>query len=147
MNEISKIHAPEITVSRRGFMAGTAGLTFAFSVSGLVTEAMAAMGKDGDNRLNAYVTVHTDDTITIVSPAAEMGQGIMTCLPLIVAEYMDADWSKVKVEMADADHKLYGNPKFGGIQTTVASLSVMGYWTPLTTVGAQSRQVLIDAAA
>lgn len=147
MKGTSKILAPELTVSRRGFMAGTAGLTFAFSVSGLVTEAMAAMGRDGDNRLNAYVTVHTDDTITIVAPAAEMGQGIMTCLPLIVAEYMDADWSKVKVELAGADHKLYGNPKFGGIQTTVASLSVMGYWTPLTTVGAQSRQVLIEAAA
>ena len=53
MKGTSKILAPELTVSRRGFMAGTAGLTFAFSVSGLVTEAMAAMGKDGDNRLNA----------------------------------------------------------------------------------------------
>ncbi len=147
MNGLSKNPGPGLAVSRRGFIVGGAGLTLAFSVSGLVTDAMAATGRDGDNRLNAYVTIHTDDTITILAPAAEMGQGIMTCLPLIVAEYMDADWNRVKVELAPADHRLYGNPKFGGIQTTVASLSVMGYWGPLTTVGAQTRQVLIDAAA
>lgn len=147
MNEISKIGLPELSVSRRGFMGGAAGLTFAFSCSGLVTEAAAAMGKDADNRLNAYVTVHPDDTITILAPAAEMGQGVMTCLPLIVAEYMDADWDKVRVELAPANHKMYGNPKFGGLQYTVASLTVMGYWEPLTMVGAQTRQVLIDAAA
>lgn len=147
MNEISKIQAPELTVSRRTFMGGAAGLTFAVSVSGVVSEAAAAAGKGDDNTVNAYVTIRTDDTITIMSPAAEMGQGIMTCLPLIVAEYMDADWNQVTVENAPANHKLYGNPKFGGIQYTVASLSVMGYWGPLTMVGAQTRQVLIDAAA
>ena len=147
MNEMSKIPHPELTVSRRSFMGGAAGLTFAVSMSGAVTEAAAAMGKDGATPVNAYVTIRTDDTIVIQSPAAEMGQGIMTCLPLIVAEYMDADWDRVTVETAPANHKLYGNPKFGGIQYTVASLSVMGYWGPLTTVGAQTRQVLIDAAA
>ena len=150
MNEVSKIalpELPELSVSRRTFVGGAAGLTFAMTVSGLVTEAVAATGRDGDNTVNAYVTIRPDDTITIMSPAAEMGQGIMTCLPLIVAEYMDADWDKVTVEMAPANHKLYGNPKFGGIQYTVASLSVMGYWGPLTMVGAQTRQVLINAAA
>jgi len=150
MNEVSKIalpELPELSVSRRTFVGGAAGLTFAMTVSGLVTEAVAATGRDGDNTVNAYVTIRPDDTITIMSPAAEMGQGIMTCLPLIVAEYMDADCDKVKGEMAPANHKLYGNPKFGGIQYTVASLSVMGYWGPLTMVGAQTRQVLINAAA
>ncbi|MBT7509884.1 MAG: hypothetical protein HN650_05630 [Rhodospirillaceae bacterium] len=69
------------------------------TVSGLVTEAVAATGRDGDNTVNAYVTIRPDDTITIMSPAAEMGQGIMTCLPLIVAEYMDADshWQQLAV--------------------------------------------------
>ncbi len=147
MNEVSKIDLHELTVSRRTFVGGAAGLTFAMTVSGLVSEAVAATGRDGDNTVNAYVTIRADNTITIMSPAAEMGQGIMTCLPLIVAEYMDADWDKVSVETAPANHKLYGNPKFGGIQYTVASLSVMGYWDPLRMVGAQTRQVLIIAAA
>ena len=147
MNEIRKIETPQMTVSRRTFLGGAAGLTFALSVPGFVSEAAAAMGKDTDNRLNAYVTIHPDDTITIVAPAAEMGQGVMTTLPLIVAEHMDADWDKVSVELAPADHKLYGNPKFGGLQYTVASLTVMGYWEPLSRLGAQTRQVLIDAAA
>lgn len=147
MNEVSKIKLPELTVSRRGFVGGAAGLTFSLSVTGLVSEAAAAVKGDGDNTVNAYVTIRSDNTITIMSPAAEMGQGIMTCLPLIVAEYMDADWDQVTVENAPSNHKLYGNPKFGGLQYTVASLSVMGYWGPLTMVGAQTRQVLIDAAA
>ena len=150
MNEVSKIELPELPelkVSRRAFVGGAAGLTFSMTVTGLVSEAAAATGRDGDNTVNAYVTIRPDDTITIMSPAAEMGQGIMTCLPLIVAEYMDADWDKVSVEMAPANHKLYGNPKFGGLQYTVASLSVMGYWEPLKMVGAQTRQVLVNAAA
>ena len=149
MNEVSKIalpELPELSVSRRTFVGGAAGLTCAMTVSGPVTGAVAVTGRDGDNTVNAYVTIRPDDTITIMSPAAEMGQGIMTCLPLIVAEYMDADWDKVTVEMAPANHKLYGNPKFGGIQYTVASLSGMGYRGPLTMVGAQTRQVLINAA-
>lgn len=147
MNEVSKISLPELSVSRRSFVGGAAGLTFSLSVTGLVSEAAAAVKGDGDNTVNAYVTIRSDNTITIMSPAAEMGQGIMTCLPLIVAEYMDADWDQVTVENAPSNHKLYGNPKFGGLQYTVASLSVMGYWGPLTKVGAQTRQVLINAAA
>ncbi|MBT5646451.1 MAG: hypothetical protein HOJ41_01185 [Rhodospirillaceae bacterium] len=81
MNEVSKIalpELPELSVSRRTFVGGAAGLTFAMTVSGLVTEAVAATGRDGDNTVNAYVTIRPDDTITIMSPAAEMGQGIMT---------------------------------------------------------------------
>jgi isoquinoline 1-oxidoreductase subunit beta len=150
MNEVSKItlpELPELTVSRRSFVGGAAGLTFSLSVTGIVSEAAAATKGDVDATVNAYVTIRTDNTITIMSPAAEMGQGIMTCLPLIVAEYMDADWDQVTVENAPSNHKLYGNPKFGGLQYTVASLSVMGYWGPLTMVGAQTRQVLINAAA
>jgi len=147
MNEISKINMPEMTVSRRSFMGGAAGLTFAVTVVGVAGDAAEALGATGDNRLNAYITVSPDDTVTIVAPAMEMGQGIMTCLPMIVAEYMDADWDKVKVELAPSNPKLYGNPIFRGIQHTVASLSVMGYWKPLTMAGAQARQVLIDACA
>jgi isoquinoline 1-oxidoreductase beta subunit len=82
-------------------------------------------------------------------PSAEMGQGVMTSLPLILAEELDADWSKVKAEFAPANPKVYGNPHevFKGAQITAASVSVPGYFTPLRVAGAQARRVLIDSVA
>jgi isoquinoline 1-oxidoreductase subunit beta len=82
-------------------------------------------------------------------PSAEMGQGVMTSLPLILAEELDADWSKVKAEFAPANPKVYGNPQevFKGAQITAASVSVPGYFTPLRVAGAQARRVLIDSVA
>jgi isoquinoline 1-oxidoreductase beta subunit len=99
--------------------------------------------------LNAWVTIGTDNTVTILCPAAEMGQGVMTSLPLMLAEELDADWSKVKVEFAPANPKTFGNPHelFKGAQITAASVSVPGYFMPLRIAGAQARKVLIDAVA
>ena len=57
MNEVSKIALPELNVSRRTFVGGAAGLTFSMTVTGLVSEAAAATGRDGDNTVNAYVTI------------------------------------------------------------------------------------------
>jgi isoquinoline 1-oxidoreductase beta subunit len=78
-----------------------------------------------------------------------MGQGVYTSLPLILAEELDADWSKVKTEFAPANPKVYGNPHniFHGAQITAASVSVPGYFTPLRMAGAQARKVLLDAVA
>jgi isoquinoline 1-oxidoreductase subunit beta len=138
----------ETTISRRGFVAGAAGLTFAFTLGGIggrVTEALAA----DSAKLNAWVTIGADNTITILCPVAEMGQGTLTTLPLILAEELDADWSKVKTEFAPPIPKLYGNPHpvMRGGMATVASVSVPGYYTPLRTAGAQARRVLLDNAA
>jgi isoquinoline 1-oxidoreductase beta subunit len=138
-----------IDVSRRGFVKGAAGLTFAFTLGGSLTgrmsEAFAAEGA----KLNAWVTIGTDNTVTILCPAAEMGQGVLTSLPMILAEELDADWSKVKCDFAPANPKVYGNPHelFKGAQITAASVSVPGYYTPLRIAGAQARRVLIDAVA
>src|SRR5246127_4859144 len=85
-------------VSRRSFMVGTAGLTFAVA-SGLRPE-QAAAARSGEVTLSPWVTISTDDTVSIMSPAAEMGQGSLTSLPLILAEELDADWSKVRVIIA-----------------------------------------------
>ncbi len=139
-----------VEISRRGFVAGAGGLTFAFTfsagIAGHVAEALAAVP---GAQLNAWVTIGTDDTITILSPAAEMGQGIITTLPLILAEELDADWSKVRVDYAPPIQKIYGNrhPLFKGAQITAGSLSVAGYWNPLRHAGAQARRVLLDAVA
>src|SRR5215469_16098305 len=137
------------TVSRRGFVKGTAGLTFAFALSGGVAgrigEALAADAA----KLNAWVTIGADNTITILCPMAEMGQGVLTSLPLMLAEELDADWSKVKTDFAPPNPKVYGNPHelFKGAQITAASVSVPGYFMPLRMAGAQARRVLIDAVA
>src|SRR6516162_1160992 len=101
--------------SRRDFLKGGAGLTFALRLSvdpgGFGSEAAAA---EAPFAPSVWVTIATDGTITIVSPAAEMGQGSFTSLPLILAEELDADWAKVKPILPPAwDDKKYGNPAYG----------------------------------
>ena len=89
----------------------------------------------------------TDGTITIMSAATEMGQGSMTSLPLILAEELDADWSKVQIVPAPPIEAIYGNPGFQGMMYTAGSNAVTSYYTPLRIFGAQVRRVLLDNAA
>jgi isoquinoline 1-oxidoreductase beta subunit len=94
------------------------------------------------------VRIAPDGTVTIYSTGAEMGQGSMTSLPLILADEMDADWSKVKLEFAPADPAMYGytfqNAKAMAI---VGSRAVMLYYNDLRIAGAQVRKVLLANAA
>src|SRR5882762_7263229 len=137
-------------INRRDLLkTSAAGLSFAFTLAAdpraLIGEATAA---DAPLSASAWVTIATDGTITIVSPAAEMGQGSFTTLPLIIAEELDADWAKVKPVLPPAwDEKAYGNPAYGGAFQTSASASVHGYFKALRIAGAQSRRVLLDAVA
>src|ERR1700704_522825 len=135
--------------SRRDFLKGSAGLTLALTLTAdpslLMDEAAAG---EGPFAPSAWLTINTDGTITIVSPAAEMGQGSFTTLPLIIAEELDADWAKVKPILPPAwDDKTYGNPAYGGTCQTSASASVHGYFKALRFAGAQARRVLLDAVA
>jgi isoquinoline 1-oxidoreductase beta subunit len=137
-------------VSRREFLAGATGLTFSFALGGtLLGRASEVLAAEQAVKMNAWVTIGIDDTVTIMLPGAEMGQGIMTSLPLILAEELDADWSKVRTEYAPPIPKIYGNfhPLFGGTMLTAASVSVPGYYLPLRMAGAQARRVLLDAVA
>jgi len=86
-------------------MIGTAGFTFA-AASGV----RGAAARDSV-ALSPWVTIATDDTVAIMSPAAEMGQGSLTSLPLILAEELDADWAKVRVIVAPPNDELYKNPR------------------------------------
>lgn len=131
-----------ITLSRRGLL-GT-GLAFTFAFAGPGT-ADAQSVPSGPATLNAYVRIAPDGTITIQAPVPEMGQASNTALPLIVAEELDADWSKVRIETAPV-RPAYDSPVFRS-QFVVASLSVRGYWMPLRIAGAQARRVLLDAVA
>ena len=96
----SKRNKSARALSRREMLAGSAGLSFAFALGApsLFGESDALAQAAG--RLNAYVSIAKDGTITIMSPALEMGQGVNTSLPLIIAEELDADWAKVKVVQA-----------------------------------------------
>jgi isoquinoline 1-oxidoreductase beta subunit len=71
----------------------------------------------------------------------------MTSIPLLIAEEMDADWQKVRIQEAPMDAKAYGNPKFGGIQTTGGSQSTRAFFDMLRLVGAHPRRVLMASAA
>src|SRR5499427_8394644 len=135
-------------LSRRQVMIGAAGLTFAVAL-GVDRRAAGAVlvGERSGKTLSPWVSIATDGTITIMSPATEMGQGSMTSLPLIIAEELDADWSKVRVVPAPPIDAIYGNPGFQGMMYTAGSNAVRSYYGPLRTFGAQVRRVLIDNAA
>src|SRR6266700_1964915 len=135
-------------LSRRQVMIGAAGLTFAVAL-GVDRRAAGAVlvAERSGKTLSPWVSIATDGTITIMSPATEMGQGSMTSLPLIIAEELDADWSKVRVVPAPPIDAVYGNPGFAGMMYTAGSNAVTSYYKPLRTFGAQVRRVLLDNAS
>jgi len=89
---------------------------------------------------NAYVRITPENKITIVVARSEMGQGIRTALPMILAEELEADWKQIEIEQAGAS-TLYGD------QTTGGSASVRTTWDPMRKAGAAAREMLISAAA
>src|SRR5712671_7535215 len=138
-------------LSRRQVMTGALGLSFALALDSPLEGSLARAATLASDRtgkaLSPWVSIAPDGTITIMSAAAEMGQGSMTSLPLIVAEELDADWARVRVVPAPALDKIYGNPGFGGEMYTAASNAVTSYYRPLRMLGAQVRRVLLDNAA
>jgi isoquinoline 1-oxidoreductase subunit beta len=89
---------------------------------------------------NAYLRITPDNKITIIVARSEMGQGIRTALPMILAEELEADWKQIEIEQAGAS-TLYGD------QTTGGSASVKSTWDPMRKAGAAAREMLISAAA
>ncbi len=134
-------------LSRRQVMIGVAGLSFAIALDGPLARAGTLASELTGRAFSPWVSIAQDGTITIMSAATEMGQGSMTSLPLIIAEELDADWSKVKVVPAPPVEAIYGNPGFQGMMYTAGSNAVTSYYTPLRTFGAQVRKVLLDNAA
>ncbi len=135
------------TFSRREFLvtgiSAGAGLTIAMQLgcspagpSGPVTTPFVP---------NAFLKVSTDGSVTVVCGFSEMGQGVLTAVPQLVAEELDVEWSKVSVEQSPAG-EAYFNPAFG-IQGTGGSSMVRGSWTQLREAGAKARAMLVTAAA
>ncbi|CAN0541590.1 unnamed protein product, partial [Laminaria digitata] len=138
--------------TRRNFLktAGS-GLTFAVAIGASGASLKLLDGSAlAEKMVGPWVKISTDGSILILNPAAEMGQGTMTALPLIIAEEMDADWSKVKIEHSPVDPEIYGRSwRPGGSKNmmTVGSQAVRGYFTNLRKAGAQIRRVLLQSAA
>jgi len=95
---------------------------------------------------NAFIRIDRSGQTTLVMPQVEMGQGVYTAIPMILAEELDADFNTVTLEHAPPNDKLYGNPIFG-IQVTGNSNSIRSFWKPLRVAGATARLMLVQAAA
>jgi CO/xanthine dehydrogenase Mo-binding subunit len=138
----------ERSLSRRTFLVTTAAAGGGLLLGVCLPRTIGAYAQASDETLapNAFVRIRPDDTITLVMPQVEMGQGTYTSMSMLIAEELEVDLAKVGVEAAPADNKLYANPLIG-FQVTGGSTSVMGYWEPLRRAGATARVMLIEAAA
>ncbi len=144
------------TPSRREFLRTgtlvTGGLVIAFSVPGARrfgrAEPAAVRGLPGPGPAfapNAFLRVGTDDSVTVLLAHSEMGQGIWTALPMLIAEELDADWSRVRVEHAPAA-PAYAHTTFG-MQMTGGSTSTWSEFDRYRQAGALARALLVQAAA
>ncbi len=132
------------SISRRAFLisSGTAAVGIAF---GSFSKRIFAQAEPFSP--NGWVRVGTDNIVTVYAPACEMGQGVMTAMPLLIAEEMDLDWGRVRVEQAPYNPKVFGNPLFGGNMLAGASRTTRGYYEVMRLAGMQARQVMLQSAA
>jgi isoquinoline 1-oxidoreductase beta subunit len=138
-----------VNVSRRDFLRTSAfaggGLVLGLHIPGLRPLAALA-GQDSSLRaLNAFVRIGADDVVTVIANHSEMGQGAYTSVAMVIAEELDADWSKVRVESAPVD-PVYNHTVFG-IQMTGGSTSTWSEWDRLRKAGASARRMLVETAA
>lgn len=136
------------TATRREFLKGAAtsaaALTIGFRWSA-GARALATPAKEAFAP-NAFVRIGSDDRITVIAKHVELGQGAYTGIATVLAEELDADWTRVDVESAPADVKRYANLAFG-TQGTGGSSAMANSWTQLREAGARARAMLVAAAA
>lgn len=136
------------SVSRRDFLrtgaAIGAGLTIAIQL-GCAPKGEGTGPVTTPFEPNAFLKLGTDGSVIVVVGFSEMGQGVLTAIPQLVAEELDVEWKRVSVEQSPAGEPWY-NPAFG-IQGTGGSSSVRGSWQPMREAGAKARAMLVAAAA
>ncbi|HEX4410813.1 MAG TPA: xanthine dehydrogenase family protein molybdopterin-binding subunit [Xanthobacteraceae bacterium] len=138
------------TSSRRGFLkAGLASgfvLAFRLPVYAVNEPDQPPDSTEGQFAPNGFIRIDHSGNIALVMPQVEMGQGVYTSFPMILAEELEADFSKVSYVHAPPNEKLYANPFFQ-IQVTGNSNSIRAFWKPLRVAGASARAMLVQAAA
>src|SRR5580692_6528593 len=129
-----------------GALAGAFVLAFRLPLKAANEPEQPPDNPAGQFAPNAFIRIDRAGKTTLVMPQVEMGQGTYTSISMILAEELDADWSRVRVEHAPPDEKDYANPILG-MQATGNSNSIRAFWTPLRKAGAGARAVLVEAAA
>ena len=136
------------SVSRRRFLisgaAAGGGLLLAWHIDARPRATAAAT--PAVFAPNAFIRIGTDGRVTMIIGQVEMGQGMYTSMPMLIAEELEVGLDQVRVEHAPPDDKLYVNPLFG-FQATGGSTSVKGLYLPMRQAGATARTMLIAAAA
>lgn len=131
--------------SRRAFLKATVaaggGMLLSLHLPDFAGPAAADEAQNVSARVTAYVSIAPDNVVTIMAKNPEIGQGVKTMLPMLVAEELDVDWSQVRTRQADLNPALYGNQHAGGSTSTPQN------WEPLRRAGAAARQMLVTAAA
>ncbi len=136
-------------VSRRTFLltgaAAGGGLLVGFALPRFID--VKAATASGDNFApNAFIRIGADNSVTLIMPQVEMGQGTYTSMSMLIAEELEVELAQVTAEAAPPSDKLYANPLLG-FQVTGGSTSVPAFWEPLRHAGAVARVMLINAAA
>src|SRR5690242_17879709 len=145
-------------IDRRSFLTvaatGTGGVLFGLVFKadaqqpGAAKGAPPAGGRGGPGGFAAaplkpadFITVNADNSVTIIAKNPEVGQGVRSLLPMLIAEELDVDWKDVKVVQADQDQAKYGGQIAGGSTATPTN------WVPMRQLGAQARLMFVNAAA
>jgi isoquinoline 1-oxidoreductase subunit beta len=134
-----------VTSRRTALALGAAALVVGFNARGKLAVAANAAG-DAGLQSGAFVRIDDSGHVTVVVPYAEMGQGALTAIAMLVAEELEVDPATIRTEMAPGDDKLYGHPILGD-QLTGGSLSMRAAWKQMRQAGAATRMILIAAAA
>jgi CO/xanthine dehydrogenase Mo-binding subunit len=143
-------------MSRRMFLKSTAAAGAGLSLGLYFGDALSQMSGPGKTvggaaagtfEPNAFLRIGKDNTVTVVVKHLEMGQGVYTGLPTLIAEELDASWSQVRVEGAPADAKRYNNLQWGEAQGTGGSTAIANSFDQYRQAGAAARAMLIAAAA
>jgi len=137
---------PGAQIDRRSFVAGSLAGGFALGFHVPFDAVAVAVAAAGAPEINAWITIASDDTVTIRVARSEMGQGVLTALPMLVAEELECDWAKVRAECVSPTQNLQRNHVWGSMSTG-NSTSIKVSQESLRRAGAAAREMLIGAAA
>src|SRR5436190_6601508 len=130
-------------LNRRSFLKTSAAAAGGLALGFYLPESnqLSAQSAGTAGKLNAYVQIGTDDMVTLYIDKAEMGQGTVTSLSMLIAEELECDWKKIKTEFPGVD------VAYGRMQGVFGSMSIRTSWEPLRKAGATACEMLVQAAA